>query len=47
MFSEAEVMSILSSLPYSVSLTKGREIELTEETAPPRIFVGFLDTILP
>jgi len=41
MFSEAEVMSILSSLPYSVSLTKGREIELTEETAPPRIFVGY------
>jgi len=41
MFSEQDVMTLLSSLPYTVSLAKGKEMELTEEYAPPKIFVGY------
>lgn len=41
MFSESDVVTLLSSLPYSVTLTKGKEIELTEEVAPAKIFVGY------
>lgn len=41
MFKESDVVTLLTSLPYTISLTKGKEIELTEETAAPKIYVGY------
>lgn len=41
MFSEQDVITLLASLPYTVALSKGKEVELTEEYADPKVYVGY------